>query len=91
FFVASEFAVVKCRATRMEELAGGGSRTAGLVLRILERLDEYLSACQLGITLASIALGWIGEPVVAALLEPLFEAAGVNEGYRAGISFGVGY
>lgn len=91
FFVAAEFAVVKCRATRMEELAGTGSRVARLVLSILERLDEYLSACQLGITLASIALGWIGEPVMAAVLEPLFQAAGVDEGYRAGISFGVGY
>jgi len=91
FFVAAEFAVVKCRATRMEELAGMGSRVARLVLSILERLDEYLSACQLGITLASIALGWIGEPVMAAVLEPLFQAAGVDEGYRAGISFGVGY
>ncbi len=91
FFVVAEFAFVKCRATRMEELAGTGSRVARLVLSILERLDEYLSACQLGITLASIALGWIGEPVMAAVLEPLFQAAGVDEGYRAGISFGVGY
>lgn len=91
FFVAAEFAVVKCRATRMEELAGHGSRAALLVLRILERLDEYLSACQLGITLASIALGWIGEPVMAAMLEPLFEALGVDEQYRVGISFGIGY
>lgn len=91
FFVAAEFAVVKCRATRMEELAGMGSGAARLALGILGRLDEYLSACQLGITLASIALGWIGEPVMAALLEPLFQAAGVDASYRAGISFGVGY
>lgn len=91
FFVAAEFAVVKCRATRMEELARTGSRAARLVMRILQHLDEYLSACQLGITLASIALGWIGEPVVARLLEPLFQAVGVDESYQAGISFGVGY
>jgi CBS domain containing-hemolysin-like protein len=91
FFVAAEFAVVKCRATRMEELAESGSRSARLVLRILARLDEYLSACQLGITLSSIALGWIGEPVMATILEPLFEAFGVGDRYRAGISFGVGY
>lgn len=91
FFVAAEFAVVKCRPTRMEELARAGSRTARLVMRILTHLDEYLSACQLGITLASIALGWIGEPVMATLLHPVFEAVGVDARYRVGISFGVGY
>lgn len=91
FFVAAEFAVVKCRTTRMEELTRLGSRPARLVLLILSRLDEYLSACQLGITLASIALGWIGEPIMTKILEPLFETLGVADRYRVGISFGVGY
>lgn len=91
FFVAAEFAVVKVRRTRMDELANQGSRAAKLVLFILDRLDEYLSACQLGITLASIALGWIGEPVMESLLKPAFEWLGVAEAYRAGVSFAVAY
>ncbi|GIV01261.1 MAG: membrane protein [Fimbriimonadales bacterium] len=91
FFVAAEFAVVKARGTRMEELASHGSRAAKLVLHIMRHLDEYLSACQLGITLASIALGWIGEPVMEAILAPVFEWVGVAEAYRAGVSFAVGY
>jgi CBS domain containing-hemolysin-like protein len=70
FFVATEFALVKVRATRLRQLAEQGNTNAALALRMTEQLDAYLSACQLGITLASLALGWIGEPAFADLIEP---------------------
>lgn len=77
FFVAAEFAIVKLRRTQAEELA----RTHGLRGRVLRtvrtHLDAYLSACQLGITLASLGLGWIGEPAFARLVEPVLAYAGV--------------
>ncbi|MBD3867040.1 MAG: HlyC/CorC family transporter [Acidobacteria bacterium] len=76
FFVAAEFALVKVRATRMKEMADDGSRPAVMVLDILPQLDAYLSACQIGITIASLGLGWIGEPAFAHLLEPLFTGFG---------------
>jgi CBS domain containing-hemolysin-like protein len=76
FFVASEFALVKIRPSRLEQLATRGHRRARIALGISRRLDVYLSANQLGITLASLALGWIGEPVFAGLLKPLFESFG---------------
>ena len=71
FFVATEFALVAVRRTRIEELAAQGHPLAPAVLRVISRLDAFLAACQLGITLASLGLGWIGEPALAALIEPL--------------------
>src|SRR6185369_5497911 len=76
FFVASEFAIVKIRPSRLEQLAAQGHRRARVALAISRRLDAYLSANQLGITLASLALGWIGEPAFAGLLSPLFGSFG---------------
>jgi CBS domain containing-hemolysin-like protein len=72
FFVAAEFSLVKVRATRIEQLAEEGSAAAGVVRGQLTHLDNYIAATQLGITLASLALGWIGEPALAHLVEPLF-------------------
>lgn len=69
FFVASEFALVGVRRSRVETLAAQGNRRAGRLLRLLNNLNAYISATQLGITMASLALGWIGEPVFAHLLE----------------------
>src|SRR5437870_56790 len=69
FFVATEFALVKVRPTRLDELARRGSGGARRTRRIVDRLDEYLSATQLGITLASLGLGWIGEPAFARGVE----------------------
>lgn len=78
FFVAAEFGIVTLRKTRIRAIA----RTQGLRGRILAKvhsqLDAYLSACQLGITLASLGLGWVGEPAFASLLEPLFGLVGVT-------------
>lgn len=68
FFVASEFAIVKVRRTRIEELAGKGIATARVALLCIDQLDDMLSATQLGITLVSLALGWIGEDAFANLL-----------------------
>ncbi len=69
FFVVSEFAIVKIRKTKLEELVHNGNKRAKIALKITENLDSYLSAIQLGITLASLGLGWIGEPAVSKLLE----------------------
>ena len=68
FFVAAEFALVKVRRARIDALAKEGSGGAVAVQRILERLDLYLSACQLGITVASLILGWLAEPAIARLI-----------------------
>ncbi len=76
FFVASEFAIVKIRPTRLEQLASSGHARAKTAISISKRLDAYLSANQLGITLASLALGWIGEPAFAHLLEPALSIFG---------------
>ena len=76
FFVAAEFAIVKIRPSRLEQLAARGQRRARVALGIARRLDAYLSANQLGITLASLALGWIGESAFAGLLKPLFASFG---------------
>lgn len=71
FFVATEFALVGVRRTRVEELVRAGNRRAVDVKQALARLDDFISGVQLGITVASLALGWIGEPVVAHLIEPV--------------------
>ena len=72
FFVAAEFALVKVRDTQLQPLIAQGNRRARMAQHILHNLDAYLSAAQLGITLASLALGWIGEPIFEALLRPVF-------------------
>jgi CBS domain containing-hemolysin-like protein len=71
FFVAAEFALVKVRPTQLEPLVDEGSRRATLARHMLRHLDAYLSATQLGITLASLALGWVGEPAFAWIIRPL--------------------
>ncbi len=68
-FVAAEFALVRTRRGKMEQLASEGSKRASLVLVQLDRIDEYLSACQLGITMASIGIGFLGEPALADLID----------------------
>ncbi len=72
FFVAAEFALVKVRPTQLAEAAAKGSSRARMARHLAKHLDAYLSACQLGVTLASLALGWIGEPAFAGLLMPIF-------------------
>src|SRR5918998_1179113 len=69
FFVAAEFALVRTRESRMEAMRDEGARGAALALKQIDRIDEYLSACQLGITMASLGIGFMGEPAIASLLE----------------------
>jgi CBS domain containing-hemolysin-like protein len=91
FFVGAEFALVKVRGSRVQALADEGHASARLVARIQSNLEAYLAACQLGITMASLGLGWVGEPAVAALLEPAFEAAGLSERALHTASFLTGF
>ncbi|AGN02879.1 hypothetical protein L593_14725 [Salinarchaeum sp. Harcht-Bsk1] len=74
FFVAAEFAFVRIRGTSVEQLAEEGRTGAGTFQEVMENLDDYLATTQLGITIASLGLGWVGEPAVAALIEPVLES-----------------
>jgi CBS domain containing-hemolysin-like protein len=78
FFVAAEFAMVKLRSTRVEAIADKNGWRGHILRTVHSQLDAYLSACQLGITLASLGLGWVGEPAFAHILEPLLETVGVQ-------------
>jgi len=91
FFVAAEFALVSARNFRIEPKARAGSRTARLTLRIKGDIDAYLSACQLGITMASLGLGWLGEPAVAALLKPVLAPLDLPATTLHTIAFLVGF
>src|SRR5215208_7870340 len=72
FFVAAEFALVGARKTRLDEMAKAGDRKARLARAAVQSLDRYISSTQLGITLASLGLGWIGEPALASVIEGAF-------------------
>lgn len=77
-FVAAEFAIVKVRSTQIEPLLKSGQSRARLVQHVINHLDQYISATQLGITVTSLALGWLGEPLVAGLIEPSMAVIGVT-------------
>ena len=89
FFVAAEFALVRTRRSRMEDLQKDGKKSAALVLRQLDDLSEYLSACQFGITLASLGIGFLGEPAIADLVKPLF--GDLSHAIAAPLAFGLAY
>ncbi|SIQ87533.1 Hemolysin, contains CBS domains [Haladaptatus litoreus] len=89
-FVATEFAFVKIRRTRVNELVEAGKPGANLVKEAVDNLDDYLAVCQLGITLSSLGLGWIGEPAVAALIEPVLGPV-VPEGTIHFVAFALGF
>ncbi|MDI3256953.1 MAG: hemolysin family protein [Kyrpidia sp.] len=91
FFVAAEFALVKVRSTRLQQLAEEGQLRARFAQRVVSSLDAYLSATQLGITLASLGLGWLGEPSVAAVLKPLFSLTGLPDAIVHTVSFIVAF
>jgi CBS domain containing-hemolysin-like protein len=78
FFVAAEFAIVRLRATKVEALANENGWRGHILRTVHNQMDAYLSACQLGITLASLGLGWVGEPAFAELLTPLLGAIGIE-------------
>ena len=89
-FVAAEFALVRSRRSRFETLAEGGNRRAQRVVKQLDGIDRYLSACQIGITMASIGIGFLGEPAIASLIEPLLEGK-VSHGVTTAISFFIAF
>ena len=92
FFVAAEFALVRVRESRIVQLEQEGSRRASVVRETLRDLDSYLSVCQVGITVASLALGWVGEPAVSHLIRPLLEAVGItNERIVSIIAIALGF
>jgi CBS domain containing-hemolysin-like protein len=92
FFVAAEFAIVKVRSTQLDALIEDGNASAIRARRALKNLDGYLSATQLGITLASIALGMVGEPYVARVIQPLMFSLGItNDALISSVSIGIGY
>ncbi len=90
-FVAAEFAFVKIRTSKVEEMVQEGKSSAGIVKEAIENLDGYLAVCQLGITIASLGLGALGEPAIATLIEPLLEPLGVSEGTLHAVAFVVGF
>lgn len=91
FFVAAEFAMVKVRSTRIETLVMEGNPSAKYAKNIVDRLDAYLSACQLGITLASLGLGWVGEPAVAAMIKGPLTELGLPAEVIYTISFAIAF
>lgn len=91
FFVAAEFALVKARGFRIDTLAEENRMGARLVQVILRKIEAYLACCQLGITMASLGLGWVGEPTVAALLQPLLAPLHMSDSVLHFTSFMVGF
>jgi CBS domain containing-hemolysin-like protein len=91
FFVASEFAIVKARKSRIDQLVEEGNQNAAAAKKVITNLDEYLSACQLGITVTALGLGWIGEPAIADLLHPIFSRFDVAASLSHAISIGIAF
>jgi CBS domain containing-hemolysin-like protein len=92
FFVAAEFALVKVRETQLDALVLRGRRRAKVARSIVANLNSYLSATQLGITMASLGLGWVGQPVFLALLSPLLVHLHiVSDAVRHSIAFAIGF
>ncbi|MEQ1618670.1 MAG: CNNM domain-containing protein [Terricaulis sp.] len=91
FYVAAEFALVKSRAFRIDALVEEKRLGAVLSRRILNNLEAYLACCQLGITMASLGLGWVGEPTVAAIIEPVLTPLGLSEANIHLTAFALGF
>jgi len=91
FFVAVEFAVIRVRASRVDQMIAEGRKGAGAVKKVLENLDGYLSACQLGITITSLILGFLGEPTVEKILHPVFEKWHFSEGLSSILSLVIAF
>ena len=91
FFVASEFAIVKVRSSRINQLIEDGNKDAVAAKKVTSHLDEYLSACQLGITVTALGLGWLGEPTVEELLHPIFEKIRLDPSISSILSFVIAF
>ncbi|MFB8424900.1 hemolysin family protein [Priestia megaterium] len=91
FFVATEFAIVKVRSSRIDQLVAEGKKGAASAKKVISHLDEYLSACQLGITVTAMGLGVLGEPTVERLLHPIFVEFNLNQSLTHILSFGIAF
>jgi CBS domain containing-hemolysin-like protein len=91
FYVAAEFALVKARAFRIDALVEENAFGAALTKKLLGNIEAYLACCQLGITMASLGLGWVGEPTVAAIVTPLLQPMGMPEETIHLIAFLIGF
>lgn len=87
FFVATEFAIVKIRPSRVDQMIQEKRKNAHAVKKVIDDLDGYLSACQLGITITALGLGWLGEPTVVAMLQPFFKQLAIPDTVASVISF----
>ncbi len=91
FFVATEFAIIRLRSSRIDQLVLEGRKNALAVQRVTSNLDAYLSACQLGITITALGLGWLGEPTVEEILLPLFNQLQLNDNVSHVLSFFIAF
>ena len=91
FFVAVEFALVRIRPSRIDQMIAEGNKRALAVKQAVANLDGYLSACQLGITITSLGLGWLGEPTVEKILHPVFESLSMPEALSSFLSFVIAF
>ena len=91
FFVGAEFAILKVRMSRIDQLISEGNKKAVIAKKVTEHLDYYLSACQLGITLTALILGALGEPTVEKILSPVFEALNFGQALSTTLSYAIAY
>lgn len=91
FFVASEFAIVRIRSSRVDQLIEEGSKSAEAVKKIIIHLDEYLSACQLGITVTALGIGWLGEPTIAKMIQNLFANFNIPTAASTAVSVAIAF
>lgn len=91
FFVATEFSIIRLRSSRIDQLVLEGRKNALAVQQVTSNLDAYLSACQLGITITALGLGWLGEPTVEKMLLPLFKQLEINDDISHILSFFIAF
>jgi CBS domain containing-hemolysin-like protein len=91
FFVASEFAIIRIRSSRIDQLIEEGNTSAISAKKVISNLDEYLSACQLGITITALGLGWLGESTIERLLRPIFLSLHVSESMTHVLAIGIAF
>ncbi|MEH7505935.1 hemolysin family protein [Neobacillus drentensis] len=91
FFVASEFAIIRVRSSRIDQLIEEGNSSALTAKRVISNLDEYLSACQLGITITALGLGWLGESTFEKMLHPIFKGLQIPESFNQILSVGFAF
>lgn len=91
FFVAAEFSIIRVRGTRINQLVEEGNKKAIAAHKITSNLDEYLSTCQLGITVTALGIGWLGEPTIAHVIDPIFESMPIPASVSGTISFVIAF